>query len=109
MGTFLLFWLSVVYLTRKTPVREKPKGHIDPTYLDEVYAKAAARRDKLEHLGKKKRQQYRGVDAYRCMGCGEVGAPWSWLPATGVDLDEVEEDIIHNVCPCGGVIVLIDD
>lgn len=34
---------------------EKGKRMIDSTYLDEVYSKAAASGDKLEHLSKKKR------------------------------------------------------
>ena len=75
---------------------------------DEVYAKAAAKGDKLKHLGKKKRQQIRGVDCYKCMSCGESGPPWQiniWIK----DLDTIEEDIIPNGCKCGGTVVLIDD
>lgn len=81
---------------------------IDSTYLDEVYSKAAAHGDKLEHLSKKKRQQYRGVNSYKCTGCGKRGPPWGWI-TTEVDLNEIPEDIIENVCPCGGVIILIED
>jgi hypothetical protein len=82
---------------------------LDPTYLDEVYSKAAARGDKLEHLGKKKRQQYRGVDCYKCNKCGKGGPPWIWIPETGIDLDDIPEDVIPGVCPCGGIIILVDD
>jgi len=82
---------------------------MDSTYLDEVYSKAAARGAKLDHLPKKTRQVYRGVDGYKCQGCGRSGAPWSWVADAGVNLDNIPEDVIPGVCPCGGVIVLIDD
>ena len=77
-------------------------------YLDEIYSKAAAQGDKLEHLSKKKRQQIRGVDLYQCTKCGVIGPPWSinrWVR----DLDTVEEDVIPGGCKCGGTVVLIDD
>lgn len=80
-------------------------GHCD-NLLDEAYSKAAACGDRLAYLSKTKRQEIRGVDMYKCNKCGKSGAPWSWH---GTDLDKIVSDEIHGVCPCGGVILLIDD
>ena len=76
--------------------------------LDEIYAKAAAKGDKLDHLSKKSRQQIRGVDLYKCANCGKIGAPWE-IQTWRKNLDTIDEDVIPNGCRCGGTVFLIDD
>jgi len=75
---------------------------------DQFHATAAAKGDKLKYLGKKKRQQIRGVDSYRCKKCDVVGSPWQ-INIWTKDLDTIEEDVIPGGCKCGGTVVLIDD
>ena len=75
---------------------------------EEHLAKRAIAGDKLHYLGKKQRQQIRGVDLYRCQKCGQVGAPWE-INHWKFDLDTVEEDRLPDACRCGGTVILIDD
>jgi hypothetical protein len=82
----------------------KPERTNQSNRLDEVYSIQAARGDKLEHLSKRKRQTYSGVDIYRCGRCGRNGPPWVWV----TDLNDVPGDTIQNVCPCGGTLYIVD-
>lgn len=83
-------------------------GGLCESILDEHYSKVAASGDKLKYLSKKRRQQIRGVDYYKCEECGEVGPPWN-IDLWTEDLDTVDEDVIPGGCRCGGTVVLIDD
>jgi len=106
------WWLTITFRRRRYIKKLKAVwtdySEFD-NHLDEMYAKAAAQGDRLENLSKKKRQEVRGVDMYRCNKCKRSGAPWSWMHDTDKNLDDFSSDEIPGVCPCGGVIVLIDD
>ena len=76
--------------------------------IDELRAKRAAQGDKLKDLPKRVRQAYRGIDFYQCTNCGKSGPPWAWVTEDGKNLDDLPDDVLIGMCPCGGTLYLLD-